>query len=681
MGNELFGKEDEKSNDNKNNGNDDEFFKSDSNENILKLKYKINSPGEKIRLVGSKFYEHNKDKCKMVIFFAVSDLLEFYESKNDESFITVTLALSSKITDLSYMFSECISLKSISNLYDLKVNNVENISNMFYGCSSLASLSDISNWKTNKITDISHMFHGCSSLKSIPYISKWDTSNVTDMSYMFCGCSSLTSLDDISKWNIDKVNDISLMFYDCPLLSDSDRILNIFFQKNYILKEKGDKKMKEEEEKKRLENLKKIRLDEERKKKKEIIIQRQVEFKNKKISNEKVKGVLEDMCILGSIMKKEIIEEKKNKPEKFISIKEATKLENKGTDIFCLGVLAQTLENIGITTAIEKNEINNLESQKASNTILQFIMNGMIEKKKYDFHFDFGDERNNELLYNLDEQEKFNNKLRKKLSVEYNIPEDKIIITNPQKGSYSVQVIFESEDFNKKDFDINKFKSNCTEDELKELKYLKEIHTSLIMEGCKLNSNMLDSRGNRVIGWEEGGERGGFNYFPPKGWNGFGLKVWDEYDNGNNDWLGMDGNKNEWAVAYHGIGSKLGFTVEKAAHLIFTGKQFKPGGGQAYAGDKNINKRFKFDPSKDPEELDPNKKGKGLVGIGVYCSPNPEVMGSYAGCANINGHNYQMGFMMRVKPDRIRICGDCTDYWVLDGTTNEMRPYRLMVKE
>ena len=56
-------------------------------------------------------------------------------------------------------------------------------------------------------------------------------------------------------------------------------------------------------------------------------------------------------------------------------------------------------------------------------------------------------------------------------------------------------------------------------------------------------------------------------------------------------------------------------------------------------------------------------------------------MGSYAGCASINGHNYQMGFMMRVKPDRIRISEGTPDYWVLDGTTNEMRPYRLMIKE
>ena len=39
----------------------------------------------------------------------------------------------------------------------------------------------------------------------------------------------------------------------------------------------------------------------------------------------------------------------------------------------------------------------------------------MIEKKKYDLHFDLGEERNNELLNNIKEQEKFNNKLRKKI--------------------------------------------------------------------------------------------------------------------------------------------------------------------------------------------------------------------------------------------------------------------------
>ena len=74
-----------------------------------------------------------------------------------------------------------------------------------------------------------------------------------------------------------------------------------------------------------------------------------------------------------------------------------------------------------------------------------------------------------------------------------------------------------------------------------------------------------------------------------------------------------------------------------------------------------------------------------IVGKGVYCSPDPNIMEEYAGYAdpkaNLNGKNYLLGFMMRVKPDKIRIAEGRESYWVLDGTTKEMRPYRLMIKE
>ena len=401
-----------------------------------------------------------------------------------------------------------------------------------------------------------------------------------------------------------------------------------------------------------------------------------MEFKKNIISDENVKGVLEDMCILGSIMKEEILEEKQKNPEKFISIEEAAKEENKENGIFCLRIVAQTLENMGITTAIEKDESNDEKSKDISNTVLQFMMNGMMEKKKYDFHFDLGEERNNELLTNKKEQKNFNQKLKKKLSIEYNVPEDTIIVTNAQRGSYRVQVIFEKEDFNKKDIDIKTLANNCNDNEFKELKYLKDIQSSLIMEGCKLSANMLDSRVNRESGQGEGEKRGGFDYYPPKGWKGFGLKVWDRYDNGNNDWLEFNGNPNEWAVAYHGIGCKLGSTVEMATNNIIQGG-FKAGEGQAYEYDHNDNPRYKKDNSQNDYS--------NLIGVGVYCSPNPAVMEQYAGYAakkaSANGKNYLMGFMMRVKPDKIRYSNSKKDYWVLDGTTNEMRPYRIMVKE
>ena len=82
---------------------------------------------------------------------------------------------------------------------------------------------------------------------------------------MFYGCASLSYLDDISVWNINNLNEISLMRYDCPLLNNSDKILNIFFQKNNILKVKDEIKRKEKEEKKRKEKEEKKRKEKKKK--------------------------------------------------------------------------------------------------------------------------------------------------------------------------------------------------------------------------------------------------------------------------------------------------------------------------------------------------------------------------------------------------------------------------------
>ena len=42
--------------------------------------------------------------------------------------------------------------------------------------------------------------------------------------------------------------------------------------------------------------------------------------------------------------------------------------------------------------------------------------------------------------------------------------------------------------------------------------------------------------------------------------------------------------------------------------------------------------------------------------------------------------------MVRVKPEAIRNCSKHSDakndnYWVVNGTTNEIRPYRILYKE
>ena len=133
-------------------------------------------------------------------------------------------------------------------------------------------------------------------------------------------------------------------------------------------------------------------------KKKIIKSQKNLRENNKNITemtsknkSKQINEVLENMCIYGYITKKEIEEEKKNNREKFIETSKALKLEEKDEGLFALGLISQNLENLGVKTAIEVNE--NLDTLEEDLTSLQFITNGMINKKRYDLHFDLGEKK------------------------------------------------------------------------------------------------------------------------------------------------------------------------------------------------------------------------------------------------------------------------------------------------
>ena len=42
-------------------------------------------------------------------------------------------------------------------------------------------------------------------------------------------------------------------------------------------------------------------------------------------------------------------------------------------------------------------------------------------------------------------------------------------------------------------------------------------------------------------------------YYPPINSSRYGIKVSNIFDNGNDQWLGMDDLPREWAVAFHGV--------------------------------------------------------------------------------------------------------------------------------
>ena len=226
----------------------------------------------------------------------------------------------------------------------------------------------------------------------------------------------------------------------------------------------------------------KLKINDEEEKKRKIQLKNQIlqeqlnsrQNRTNQINNNTAdtKKLIENMCVLSDITKNEIIEEKKKNPEKFIKTEDALKSTDKKSPLFVMGLIAKSLENNGVVTAIEKESDNNLEE---ANTSLQFMVNGLGKKKKYDLHFGVDEKRADVLLNNKEEQDKFIDKLRKKLSKEYNIPEDDIIITNPQRGSFQLSVIFKSQDFSLKKEDLlQKFKNEP------ELGTLKDIEKNLL---------------------------------------------------------------------------------------------------------------------------------------------------------------------------------------------------------
>ena len=413
--------------------------------------------------------------------------------------------------------------------------------------------------------------------------------------------------------------------------------------------------------------------------------------KEEQIINEKKNVVLEDMCIYGNIMKSKIEKEKKkikekqkesqkqnqkdkenineNSPEKYIETEKALKMEKENEGIFALGLISSILENNNIQTLIsidndEKENKNDEDEENLAETSLQFVTNGLIDKKKYELIFDLDNNRVNEILFNEKEFEKFSDNLKTKISNDYNISKDKIIVTFPQKGSLSVQIIFQSDEFN--DLDLEEFKNKFkNEKKFRELSKLKDIHTGIVTEGVILDKKQLDPRGNRKE-WPEGENRGGEIYHAPKGWIGIGLKVLGVYfDDG---WLGMDNIPGEWVVAYHGLGCNQpsDFVTPLPGRVFNMG--LKAGGRQVH---ENC-----------PDYFHPGRK----VGKGVYITPLIKVAEKYAGISIIGGKKYKTVIMVRVKPKARRHCHECEEskkykYWVVNGISDEIRPYRILYKK
>ena len=380
-----------------------------------------------------------------------------------------------------------------------------------------------------------------------------------------------------------------------------------------------------------------------------------------------INKLLEDINKFGEITKKEIEKQNEQNPYYYMSIEEAYEKGNTGTNLegfknayFALSILASALKAQGCNAVIERNNPQNSEEQNEAYTAIQFLVNGMYNFRKYIFHFDFDEKKSDELINNRKSQKIFNAQLKRKLLHLFKLSNNDIIMTNPKRGSYKITAIIKKARFN--ELSTQQIKQELLKDA--EFKKIKEIEKSILLSGCKLNPSMLDSRGNNKDGgWGINEKRGGFDYYYPQGWIGYGLNVLDRFDDGDNIWLDYNNYDGEWAVAYHGVGSLLGQNeILDVIHEI-SENNLKSGLRQEY---KDSNDFFH-----------PGEK----VGVGVYLSFKPTVIDGYCGVVNCGGKRYKLAFMTRVRPDRIRCPENKKDYWVINGTDNEVRPYRILIKE
>lgn len=378
---------------------------------------------------------------------------------------------------------------------------------------------------------------------------------------------------------------------------------------------------------------------------KEKIIKRQRRNRNKVSKKENlIDSTLEDMAALGCIEKQAIENEKRKGLNKYKSIDECIKSND--DQFFILGILATYLEKIGISTVIEKDDVTKDEKKQSyANTILQFVSNGYILKNKYILDFSLSPNRIKQLydIDNNDEKNKFDDNLKKVLAKGYNIKENEIVIGNFKKKQnlYTSIIIFKS-NFNKvltKNDLLIMFKKQI------ELKRLNNVEKDLIIETIRLNKSMLDSKGDNKddSNWGFNETRGGKPYYPPEGWWRYGLRVYDQYDEKNNDWLSYDNRKGEWCIGYSGLSG-----ITKKNEQIY--------------------------------ENDINEDTKEKIGVGVYTSNNSKIMEENTEIVKINSVNYKLGLMLRIKPDKIRCPKSNKDIWIVNGTPDEIRPYGILLK-
>ena len=169
-----------------------------------------NSPGWNNNTCTSVVFDESFSKARPTTCYKW-----FYNQRNLTSIEGLQYLNTEKVTDMSFMFCQCISLANL-DLSKFNTANVTAMGCMFQTCYKLNSL-DFTNFNTENVTEMFNMFLNCSALTSID-LSTFNTANVTDMTGMFGYCTNLKTIYVSDRFDISKVENSNNMFSDCTSL-------------------------------------------------------------------------------------------------------------------------------------------------------------------------------------------------------------------------------------------------------------------------------------------------------------------------------------------------------------------------------------------------------------------------------------------------------------------------------
>ena len=173
--------------------------------------------GNEIRIINDRSFvddnrevinEEIKSKIKILNGLHKEELI-FNKKFDKRGYITIDFIIEGKLTDMSFMFLDCYSLKKVEFI-DIDTSLVDNMRLLFARCKELENL-DLTLFDTSNVKNMFNMFFECEKLKEIKGINNFNTTNVNNMLQMFRDCYELNNLD-LTNFNTSNVTNMEFMF-------------------------------------------------------------------------------------------------------------------------------------------------------------------------------------------------------------------------------------------------------------------------------------------------------------------------------------------------------------------------------------------------------------------------------------------------------------------------------------